>query len=309
MGRPWGLSGPEFLELYWIALAVSTVFAIAVRAHLRGTRGGLPAGALGLYELAYLTGGPRRAVETSVARLVDTGALRLTRDNTVQVVGSPAAQDPVDEAVLADAGRYRRRTLTLLVTAVCDQEAVRALARRLSEMDLLVRPEVVTSRLRLGVAPMAAVFAIGVARWANGLLIGAPVGWLTLQLAFTGVLIALLLKATPLTRTAKGSAAVSSARAGEFTGGWGAAGSARDVESVALDGMSAHSDAVLRTSMEKPVFPSAGGRRRTRRSAGAADYTPVGIFHVSGGHYGDSGGSGGDSGGSSCGGGCGGGGT
>ncbi|MEU4743714.1 hypothetical protein AB0G02_25065, partial [Actinosynnema sp. NPDC023658] len=39
--RPWGLSGPEFLELYWIALAVSLAFAILVRVRLRGTRGGV----------------------------------------------------------------------------------------------------------------------------------------------------------------------------------------------------------------------------------------------------------------------------
>ncbi|MBP2334610.1 uncharacterized protein (TIGR04222 family) [Saccharothrix coeruleofusca] len=308
MQRPWGLSGPEFLDLYWIALAVVTAFALLLRVRLRGTRASAPAGAPGLYELAYLSGGPRRAVETSVARLIDTGALRLTRDNTVQVVGSPVPADPVDQAVLADAGRYRKRTLTLLVPSVCEHEAVRALAARLSEVDMLVPPEVAKSKLRLGVAPMALLLVVGVARWVGELLAGVPVGWLTLLLALTGVLIALLGKAAPLTRTAKGSAAVAGARAGEFTGGWRATGSTSDAESVALDGMSAHSDAVLRASMDKPAFPSAGGRRPSRRSAGAAGYTSTGIIHFNdGGHGGGDGG--GDGGGSCGGGGCGGGGT
>jgi hypothetical protein len=38
MDRPRGLSGPEFLEIYWIALAVATAFALFVRLRLRARR-------------------------------------------------------------------------------------------------------------------------------------------------------------------------------------------------------------------------------------------------------------------------------
>ncbi|WP_158842742.1 TIGR04222 domain-containing membrane protein [Saccharothrix deserti] len=223
MERPWGLSGPEFLELYWIALAVSLAFAILVRVRLRGTRGGAPAGALDLtlLDIAYLTGGPRRVVETSVAGLISSGALVPARNGAVRIVGSPVADHPVDQAVLADVNRYRYRTSTLLITSVSEQDAPRAIGRRLSEMDYLVTPERAKSRLRVGVVPMALLLAVGLLRWVNGLAIGAPVGWLTLQLVLTGVLIVLLLKANPLTRTAKGRKAVAKARAGEFTGGVG----------------------------------------------------------------------------------------
>ena len=202
MERPWGLSGPEFLELYWIALAVSVAFAILVRVRLRGTRGGAPAGALGLLDIAFLTGGPRRVVETSVAGLIDSGALVPARNGAVRLAGSAVADHPVDQAVLADATRYRYRTLTLLITSVSEQDAPRAVGRRLGELGYLVAPDRAKRWRRIGVAPMALLFVVGVVRWINGQMISAPVWFLTLQLVLTGILIWGLLQAAPVTRTA-----------------------------------------------------------------------------------------------------------
>ncbi|MBY8850739.1 TIGR04222 domain-containing membrane protein, partial [Saccharothrix sp. MB29] len=145
MERPWGLSGPEFLELYWIALALSSAFAILVRVRLRGSRGGVPAGVLGVAEIAYLTGGPRRVVEASLAGLLASGALVPARNGSVRLNGSPNADHPVDRAVLADAGRHRYRTMTLLVTTVSGQDAPREVGRRLSHEGYVVPAHVVRS--------------------------------------------------------------------------------------------------------------------------------------------------------------------
>lgn len=296
MERPWGLSGPEFLELYWIALAVSLAFSIFVRVRLRGTRGGAPAGALGLLDIAFLTGGPRRVVETSVAGLIDAGTLVPARNGAVRLAGSAVADHPVDQAVLADATRYRYRTLTLLITSVSEQDAPRAVGRRLAELGYLVAPDTVKRWLRIGVVPMAVLFAVGVVRWVNGLMINAPVWFLTLQLVLTGVLMWVLLQAAPVTRTAHGRDAVRKARAGGFTGGWGGTGSANAAELVALNGFSGHPNVTLRAATRP--------RPRTRAASGGAfvagTYTSCG----------SSGSSCGSSSGSSCGGssGCGGGG-
>ncbi|MCC8249659.1 TIGR04222 domain-containing membrane protein [Saccharothrix luteola] len=299
MERPWGLSGPEFLELYWIALAVSVVFAVFVRVRLRGTRGDAPAGALGLLDIAYLTGGPRRVVETSVASLIDSGALVPARNGAVRLVGSPVADHPVDQAVIADAKRYRYRTLSLLITSVSEKDAPREVGRRLSEQDYLVAPDVAKRRLRTGVVPMALVFVVGAARWITEQVVGGPVWILTLQLVLTGLLIWGLLQAAPRTRTAKGRDAVAKARAGEITGGWGGTSSANAAELVALNGFSSHPSITVRAAA-RPRARTTTGRARGRYSATS------GVSTCSGGGGGCSAGSG-----SSCGGGgggCGGGG-
>ncbi|MFD0202238.1 MULTISPECIES: TIGR04222 domain-containing membrane protein [Saccharothrix] len=299
MERPWGLSGPEFLELYWIALAVSLAFAVYVRVRLRGTRGASPAGVLGVLDIAYLTGGPRRVVEASVAGLIDSGALVPARNGAVRIVGSPVADHPVDRAVLADAARYRYRTLTLLITSVSEDDAPRAIGRRLSEMDFLVAPDVVRRRLRTGVVPMASLFVVGVVRWVGQLVANVPVWPLTLLLLLTGLLIWGLVQPAPRTLTAKGRDAVARARAGEVTGGWGGTGSTKAAELVALNGFDGHPDVTLR----------AAARPRPRPRMASSGGSAAGSFGATTG--GGCGGGGSCSGGSSCGGGgggCGGGG-
>ncbi|MEJ2853030.1 MULTISPECIES: TIGR04222 domain-containing membrane protein [unclassified Saccharothrix] len=311
MERPWGLSGPEFLELYWIALALSLAFAIVVRVRLRGKRVSVPAGPLGLYDLAYLTGGPRRVVEASVANLIESGKLRPARDGAVRVVGDPVADDAVDQAVLTDVARYRNRTMSLLFTAVSEQDAPRGLGRALAERGYLVPPEEVKRRYRLGVVPLVLLIAVGLVRWVNGLAIGAPVGWLTLQLVLSGILVGLLLRVDGFRRTTRGSRAVARARAGESTGGPGV--------QVALDGFAHHPDSPLAAAGQRYAALTTGKPRRTRRRrlGAASGATLLGTRQVSyggtysGGHHGGGSGGGHDGGGSSCGGGggCGGGGS
>ncbi|GAB2973651.1 TIGR04222 domain-containing membrane protein [Saccharothrix stipae] len=300
MERPWGLSGPEFLELYWIALAVSVAFSIFVRVRLRGTRDGAPAGALGLLDIAYLTGGPRRVVETSVAGLIDSGALVPARNGAVRVVGTPVADHPVDRAVLADAKRYRYRTLTLLITAVSELDVTHEVGRRLAAQGYLVERDVVKRRLRTGVLPMAALFAVGVVRWVNGLLISAPVGWLTLQLLLTGILIWGLVQAAQVTPTAKGKDAVAKVRASRSTSRWGVTvtSAADAVVMVALDGFNSHPNITLRAA----VRPRARSRTGASGTYAATAYGTTGSVGCGSGGSSCSGSSG-----SSCGGGGGGG--
>jgi len=297
--QPWGLSGPEFLNIYWIALGISVLFAIGVRIRMRASRGDAPAGSVDVDELAYLAGGPRRVVEASLARLIEAEALRSTRRGTVARIGKATAVNAVDRAVLADASRYSNRTVSLLMATVAQSDAVKAIETRLGETGMLIEPATAKRQLRVGALPMVVLFAIGVARWVNGIAIGAPVGWLTLQLIITAVLVVLMTRAGSTRRTAAGDRALEGARSG---GGLPAvaAGTGAAVGLVALGGLSAHPDLALRTSL---MYSAAGTGGAYTSSGGSTSY-------VSGSSCG-TGGSSCSGGGSSCGGGggCGGGGS
>ncbi|TMR08466.1 TIGR04222 domain-containing membrane protein [Nonomuraea turkmeniaca] len=57
--------------------------------------------ALSHYELAYLSGGPRRAINTALAVLATAGAVRVSRGSQVTpVYGAPPSPVPIEQAVL-----------------------------------------------------------------------------------------------------------------------------------------------------------------------------------------------------------------
>ncbi|MCG8923127.1 TIGR04222 domain-containing membrane protein [Lentzea sp. CC55] len=210
--KAWGLSGPEFLQLYWIGLALAVLVAIVVRVRVRAGRGDQPARSLDMDELAYLAGGPRRVVETSLARLLTAGELRTSRRGTVQVTSTTHSVNPVDRAVVTDGQRYTNRTVTLMIPAVAQDDVVTAIGRRLEDMGLLVHPAVAKSALHKGCAALWVLLAIGAARWVNGIAIGADIGWLSVQLVLTVLLIVLLTRRGKHLRTAKGTRVLEAAR-------------------------------------------------------------------------------------------------
>ena len=212
MQRPWGLSGPEFLQLYWIGLALAVLVAIIVRVRVRAGHSTTPVRSLDMDELAYLAGGPRRVVETAIARLLTSGELRTSRRGTVQVTSTTNSLNAVDRAVITDSQRYTNRTINLMIPAVSGDGAVTAIGRRLEEMGLVVHPDIAKSALRKGSIALWVLLVIGVARWVNGLAIGAPVGWLVLQLVITGALIWLLTRRGKHVRTGKGNRVLDEAR-------------------------------------------------------------------------------------------------
>lgn len=219
MQRPWGLSGPEFLQLYWIGLALAVLVAIIVRARVRAGRADQPVRSLDMDELAYLAGGPRRVVETAVARLLTAGELRTSRRGTVTATAATNSRNPVDRAVVLDCRRYTNRTVSLLISSVASDESIAAIGRRLEAMGLVVDPAAAKSALRKGTLPLWALLVIGVARWVNGIAIGAPVGWLTLQIVLTGLLLLLLTRRSKHIRTGKGNRVLDDARSSRTRAG------------------------------------------------------------------------------------------
>ncbi|MET9627058.1 TIGR04222 domain-containing membrane protein [Lentzea sp. NPDC006480] len=212
MQKPWGLSGPEFLQLYWIGLALAVLVAIVVRVRVRAGHSSQPVRSLDMDELAYLAGGPRRVVETAIARLLTAGELRTSRRGTVQVTSTTNSLNKVDRAVITDSQRYTNRTVNLMIPAVSKDDAVTEIGRRLEEMGLVVHPDVAKSALRKGSIALWVLFAVGVVRLVNGLAIGAPVGYLVLLLLLTGAVIFVLTRRGKNLRTSKGNSVLSAAR-------------------------------------------------------------------------------------------------
>ncbi|MGZ3147378.1 TIGR04222 domain-containing membrane protein [Lentzea chajnantorensis] len=257
--RPWGLSGPEFLQLYWIGLALAVLVAIVFRVRARAG-GSQPVRLLDVDEIAYLVGGPRRVVETAIARLLTAGELRVSRRGAVQATSSAQSRNPVDRAVLADSRRYQNRTVSLLVLTMTGDPAVTSIGRRLEDMGLLIRPEAAKSARRNGSVLFWLLFAVGVVRWVNGIAIDAPVGWLSLQLVLTLLLLFLVTRRGKLVRTTKGDRAFDDARTAR-------GGETRpDHETfvgaaalVALGGLAVYPDLAVRSSLlAAPAGTSAG---------------------------------------------------
>src|SRR5919107_1098499 len=121
MGYPWGISGPDFLALYVAALIVVVGVAVLARIKVRRPPSAPPAQRVGLPELAFLAGGPRRVVETAVSALLESGSLRPTRDGRLNAiahtVGDTPGRDAVERAVLREIGAKPRSVFRVLSKA------------------------------------------------------------------------------------------------------------------------------------------------------------------------------------------------
>ena len=92
-----------------------------------------------LYEVAYLAGGPRRAVEAAVVALIEDGRLRVTRSTAQLHVVDPRRRHPVEAAVLDAAGPRARRSIDGIAWRVRTDARLAALAEGLQRAGLVSR--------------------------------------------------------------------------------------------------------------------------------------------------------------------------
>ena len=92
-----------------------------------------------LYEVAYLAGGPRRAVEAAVVALIEDGRLRVTRATAELHVVDPRRRHPVEAAVLDAAGPRARRSIDGIAWRVRTDARLAALADGLRQAGLVTR--------------------------------------------------------------------------------------------------------------------------------------------------------------------------
>ena len=92
-----------------------------------------------LYEVAYLAGGPRRAVEAAVVALIEDGRLQVTRATAELHVVDPRRRHPVEAAVLDAAGSRARRSIDGIAWRVRTDARLAALADSLRQAGLVTR--------------------------------------------------------------------------------------------------------------------------------------------------------------------------
>jgi uncharacterized protein (TIGR04222 family) len=210
-GDTWGIAGPTFLTGYLVAAAALLILATL---HRRALLGGAPealAARMGPQQAAYLNGGPRLALYSSLAGLRGAGVIGSggTTGRLVTTGPKPLGLTPLDNAVYDAAHRH---TSTREVGA---DPAVRGALERLRS-GLEEAGWAVPDARRTGVRMwgLAALFLVGVGlvRFFDGLGNGRPVGYLVLALlAMAGVAVYLVVRVPVPTRA--GRAAVRRLRA------------------------------------------------------------------------------------------------
>jgi hypothetical protein len=93
---------------------------------------------LDLYEIAFLSGGPDRVVDTAVVALVETGRVRMSSPGQL-AVADHARRHPVEGAVLDAIGTHGHRSLDLVTWRLAGDDRITDIGRRLTAEGLLSR--------------------------------------------------------------------------------------------------------------------------------------------------------------------------
>jgi uncharacterized protein (TIGR04222 family) len=295
MNHPWGLSGPAFLWLYAGGFVLAAGAALSLRHRARGAALTESARVSSVVALGFLVGGARRAAEVVFTRLLDAGAVHLSRSGALVRAESDVA-DPLDRAALERVGK-RRDHVADAIAAIAVHPKVTGLRDELAEQGFVLSAQTErTGRLRSTI-PGYLLAAVGVVRWLQGMAEHLPVGYLTVFLLATGVgLVGLHTWRIPA-RTTAGTAVAAAGGDHPALAGLDLTGAAG---LVALDGLDAHPDEKIAAAVSSSVGSGAAAAVAT------CSFSPVTqqqkaarSYHNYGGHVGG--------GGSGFGGGCGGG--
>ncbi|HEU4426894.1 MAG TPA: TIGR04222 domain-containing membrane protein, partial [Pilimelia sp.] len=173
-GDTWGIPGPTFLLVFVSAAAAITVGAMVHRRILFAGPRDVPLTELGPQQAAYLNGGERLAVYSSVGALRTAGSIGTTPDGALlaQTGSMPAGVTPLDQAVYNAAGsQVRPKSLTRhpWVRAALDQ-----LRHSLEQSGLALNPHV-RQAARYGPLLLLALLTVGMARVVAGVSNDKPV--------------------------------------------------------------------------------------------------------------------------------------
>jgi uncharacterized protein (TIGR04222 family) len=201
----WGISGPRFLLLYVVVLAVTVAGAVLARRRVLAVpEGAAPPSRLDRYEAAYLNGGAGLAATTAVSSLLRTRHLapsprRRSRHRLVARKAPAAGSHPVEWAAYQLVAGRREPLLREVQAGLASSSAMTAVRERLRRAGLAPTDEQ-RARYRATGLWFLPVAALGVARVAAGTANGRPVGFLVGLLVVTVVLaVALCLRAPDTT--------------------------------------------------------------------------------------------------------------
>ncbi|HEY3481850.1 MAG TPA: TIGR04222 domain-containing membrane protein, partial [Streptomyces sp.] len=187
MDDPWGISGPDFVVLYIALLGAVLLLRVIVAGVVasRALRSGQerPGPPPTVYQLAFLAGGPDRAVDAAIAALVDRGQLRVNSYRQVSQAGARPSE-PLEQAVF-DAAQLK--TTATLRGYGRRSAAMRALEEGLDQRGLLASAAAKRQSRTFGLVLQLAVLVLGVVRLVNGISLGRPVGVLVFLVLVLGV--------------------------------------------------------------------------------------------------------------------------
>jgi uncharacterized protein (TIGR04222 family) len=206
-----GVSGPAFLAVYaaaFILAGIGTVLIRAARLQKPAAGGWAPPDP---YTVAVLTGGPSRVVDTAVHALVAEGLLRVGRDHRITPCGTPAPADAVARDVVAAVSGPTGATLSTVRARVGGRPAVQQVVAHATVLGLLLTPGRRAASAFTALAPMLAVFCVGLGRLGYGVHRHHPVGLLVAELVVS-VIVLLVAGSTTPRRTAAAERTLEQAR-------------------------------------------------------------------------------------------------
>jgi len=210
------LPGPQFLVLFIPLLAVSIAMGLLMRAvhSFPGGAGEHPEITRDAYALAYLAGGPERAVQAALASLTHAGALvmegKLLRAADPAPWGDTTFEAAMHDVVASRAGLSLGPGTPKLLGPTVTRHLV-GMAARLEEAGLLLTRERRDLAVLIGVSPVALVLFVGVAKVAIGLGRGRPVSFLVV-LCLVALLAIRVLWSTAPARTGGGNRVLAAAQ-------------------------------------------------------------------------------------------------
>ncbi|MFE3094220.1 TIGR04222 domain-containing membrane protein [Streptomyces sp. NPDC059248] len=167
-----------------------------------------------LYEVAFLTGGPARVVDTAVAEMIGAGQLRIAATGFVTATGVAPA-DPIQQAVLTALRNAESGALSEVRREVALSPVVQEIGDRLARAGLLVGPVRTRRNVRRWaitqmILLLAAIPAV-VLRTVFGYDGGIPLAAMVVPLIIPSVLVtAVVMAALHRHTTTKGRQAVNS---------------------------------------------------------------------------------------------------
>lgn len=291
MNNPWGISGPEFIWLYIGAFGLALIALFILRRVGRsGSTGHAGHEPLTVEETAYLSGGWLRMVESAIAGLVSRNVIRIERNGYIYAVSNPAQgpESGLEEAVVHAVDGRAGRTVGQIQSTLAGDPMFDRLHKSLEDRGLTYGG----GRPWLSVTPLIVLFAVGAARWVNGVNLGFPVVYLGILLIITLVVIIFTVQPVKPGVTKTGREVLAQR-----------ASSVGTAAVVAVGGLSAYPDRDTAKAFRKRRDPY-----RSSRSDGGHTYWGSGGAFVASCSGGSSSCGGSSSSGSSCGGGGGGGG-
>lgn len=178
--NPFALDGPAFLRLFGALFLIAGAASLLIPRLLRAPGRHAPLPEPAAAALAVLSGGANRLAEAAAAALLSRGALAIDGQRLVPAAAA-TPRDAVEVALAGGADDWRQAVRLVQPVAATTRDDLIAAG-------LLARPDDVRALRLAQTLPWLLLLMLGLARLAQGLEHGRPVGFLVMALLLAGFL-------------------------------------------------------------------------------------------------------------------------